>query len=95
MRSIFNGEGYLLADDRASGGQRVEASMLGCSHCQKLMRKTDWKADGAFCHCCDKPICGPCSDRMLTRGCENFMRQLEQAVDDSYRQEQNAKVMGL
>jgi hypothetical protein len=94
VKSVFNGVGYLLSDDTASGGARVEADMLGCYHCQRLMRRKLWADDGGFCHCCDGPICGKCADGMLTRGCENYMRQLEGALEDQYRRDQNARVLG-
>lgn len=95
MKSVFNRAGYLLADDRASGGKVDEADMLGCSHCQALMKRHLWSDDGGFCHGCDAPVCGPCCDKIPTHGCAPFMRQLERAVNDAYRREQNAKILGF
>ena len=95
MKSIFSGQGYLLNDDRASGGGRVEADVLGCGHCQKLLKRKLWCDDGGFCSCCWNAICGPCADRMLTRGCENFLAGLETALEMKYRQDQNSKVLGI
>lgn len=95
MRTLTNGMGFLLADDTASGGKKEEADLVGCNHCCKTMRRKLWADDGGFCHCCDRPVCATCADRMLTRGCENFMRQLETALDIDYRRQQNAKVLGL
>ncbi len=94
-RSIYSGEGYLFSDDRCSDGPFEEASILGCSHCQKLMKKKDWQADGGFCHSCDAPVCSHCADRILKHGCEVFMRALETALMKQYRLEQNARLMGL
>jgi len=95
VRSVFNGVGYRMADNRASGGGVDEADMLGCFHCQKLMQKKLWSDDGGFCHCCDGPICGVCADRMLSRGCENFLRRLTSKLEQKYRAEQNARILGL
>ena len=95
MKTISTGEGYLLNDNRCSGGKLEEAAMLGCNHCQKLIVKSEWQADGAFCHCCDAPVCGPCGDRARYVGCAPFLKTLEQAIEETYRREQNAKILGL
>lgn len=95
VRSLYNGMGWLLADDRCSGGERDEADMLGCSHCQRLMKKGDWKNDGGFCHSCDAPVCGRCADRIPKFGCEVFMRKLEGEMEREYRARQNAMLLGL
>ena len=93
-RSIFNGMGYLLADCNMPMGQRTEADMLACFHCQTAMRRHLWADDGGFCHACDGPVCGPCSDRQLTEGCANFRAKLEKALDKDYRRRQIAMVAG-
>lgn len=95
VKSIFNGAGYLLADDRCSGGVRDEADMLGCSHCQRLMRKREWQCDGGFCHSCDAPVCSGCADRIPTKGCEVFLRVLEGELEREYRRSQNARLLGI
>lgn len=95
VRSVLNGAGYLLADDRCSGGARDEADMMGCKHCQRLMKKRDWQADGGFCHGCDAAVCGPCADRIPRFGCETFVRVVEAKIERQYRREQNARLMGL
>jgi hypothetical protein len=41
------------------------------------------------------PICGPCADRMQTRGCEPFIKQIEQALEAGYRRSQFRKLAGL
>lgn len=94
VKSVFTGHGFLMNDDRASGGEKEEADMVGCKHCLALIKKPDWQADGGFCHCCDAPICGPCADRMQTRGCENFLRVLEGALERKYRRDQLSRVLG-
>ena len=86
---------YLLADDRCSGGVRDEADMLGCSHCQRLMRQREWQCDGGFCHSCDAPVCSGCADRIPTKGCEVFLRVLEGELEREYRRSQNARLLGI
>jgi hypothetical protein len=95
MKSIFNGAGYLKADNRGSGGKVDEADMLGCSHCQKLIKASEWRADGGFCHSCDAPVCNHCADRIPQHGCEVFLRVLETSLMRQYRRDQNARLMGL
>lgn len=93
MKSVFSGSGYLLVDDRASGGRLVEADMLGCNHCQALLKKNEWREDGGHCGGCMQPVCGPCADKILTHGCEPFLRQLEAALERDYTRAQNARMM--
>ena len=95
MKSMFNGMGYLLADQALPVSQRTEADMLTCFHCQTAMRKKLWADDGGFCHCCDGPVCGPCSDLQLTKGCANFRQKLERALDRDYRRNQLARMAGI
>lgn len=84
-----------MADDRCSGGKLDEADMLGCSHCQRLMKSHLWKDDGGFCHSCDAPVCGPCADKIPQHGCAVFMRVLETELERHYRRQQNSRLMGL
>lgn len=95
-RSVFNGMGYVIADNTASDwGTKEEADLIGCAHCHGLIKKTDWQNDGGFCSCCDHAVCAHCADRMLTHGCENFKRKIDQAVEAQYRKQQNARILGL
>lgn len=97
MRSMFSGQGYYLSDDSASGGKRVEDDILSCTHCQAVMKKSEWKAGqtGAYCPVCDGPICTGCTARMQKFGCEPYAKKFTAIIDDHYRKEQNAKVMGI
>lgn len=90
--SRFSGSGYMLNDNRCSGGKVEEADVLGCKHCCAVIFKASWVEEGAYCHQCDGPICTAC-DR--DPNCKNFMRQLDQANDEAYRREQNAKILGI
>lgn len=96
MRSHFNGQGYYLNDDRNSGGKKAEDDILGCGHCTASFKKSEWIEDGCYCSHCDQSIgvkCG-CAERMLTRGCENFIMRVERTLERRYVHEQNAKILG-
>jgi len=94
VKSIFNGMGHRLSDNTASGGIRDENDLLGCSHCQKLMKRHLWADDGGFCHGCGRPVCGPCCDLIPRRGCTTFLKTLEISLEKAYQRAQNAKILG-
>ena len=75
------GAGYYKNDDTVSGGRRTEADVQTCMHCQKILLMQQWKHDGGWCSRCSAPVCLYCADRMLTHGCEPFVKHLEQYVD--------------
>lgn len=93
--SIFRGMGYLLNDDTASGGQKQEADLLGCNHCDRLMRRKFWEARGGHCFVCDRSICPRCLQRIPKHGCEHSVRRFTAALEDEYRKQQNARVLGI
>lgn len=95
MSSVFHGEGYLLNDNRASGGALHEDGLLGCKHCQGLIDKSKWKQDGAFCHVCFSPVCTHCDRRRSQFGCEVFERTFAQAFEATVKGEQNRKILGV
>lgn len=95
MTSIFDGEGYVLNDNRASGGDLVEDGLLGCNHCQGSINKSKWRIQGAFCNVCFSPICSYCDTRKSQFGCEVFERKFARAIEDNYRREQNRRVLGI
>lgn len=76
-RSIFDQAGYFLNDNRASGGALQEDDLLGCRHCQALVRKSQWRKRGGFCRACDSPLCLRCAQRAQQFGCESFARRVE------------------
>lgn len=87
--------GYYRNDDTASGGKKTEADVQTCLHCQKLILMQKWKDDGGWCSRCQAPVCGHCSDRMLTYGCEPFLKQLEKFIETQHRAVSFAKLAGL
>jgi hypothetical protein len=90
-----DGAGYYRNDDTPSGGKKAEADIRTCKHCQAIIKLQEWKEDGGFCRRCDAPICNLCATRMLTFGCEPFLRELEKQASDQMRFIQFAKLAGL
>ena len=103
MSSITHQSGYLFNDDRAAGGKVSEADIIACPHCESLISYQDWRKEraqgggltGGWCRKCSAPVCGPCLNRMLVFGCEPYLKKIDQAVKDSYRRQQNRKVLGI
>lgn len=96
-KRIIDGAGWIRTDERASGGELVEDDMLGCGHCPRPIPKRKWEADGGFkCWKCDKVLCRECAaapPRMECPGSD--AQQIEKALSDNHRREQNAKVLGI
>jgi hypothetical protein len=89
------GSGYYLNDDTNSGGQKAEADIRTCTHCQCVIKMQEWKDDGAFCRKCNAPICAHCGDRALVYGCEPFLMRLERFTNAVVKYRQHLKVAGL
>ena len=84
--------GYFL--NNASGGRKEQADIQLCSHCEVVVFLAKWKEDGGWCGRCMAPICGPCADRMLTRGCEPFVKKIEAAFESAIKLKQYRKLAG-
>ena len=95
MRSMLNGMGWRLSDNKCSGGKREENDILGCSHCQALMIRTSWASKGGYCTSCDKPVCQACADLIPRFGCSTFLKTLETSLEKEYRAAQNRIVLGI
>jgi hypothetical protein len=97
MKSIFNGQGYFRNDDRASGGKLDEDDLVGCRHCHKPMKKRTWRDAGGWrCYVCDAPLCQRCGQEPAQLRCAGpFELQLERALRDLHRREQNAKILSI
>ena len=93
--------GFYQNDDTPSGGAQAKADIQTCTHCQcvlfmhPVVGQVCWKDDGGWCGRCNKPICGPCADRMLTRGCEPFIKTLERQLEAAYRRRQFRALAGV
>lgn len=87
------GAGYYVNNQALRN--KDEADVRTCTHCQAVILMQQWKTDGGFCGRCMAPICGPCADRMLSHGCEPFIKQLERALDIRYKLSQFRKLAGI
>jgi len=98
LRSIFNQAGYVMSDNRPSGGLLVEDDVIACLHCQASISRRNWRAYGENrCFTCDGPMCSCCTFEYGSNGhvCNNFKMRVERMVEDKARSEQLSKVLGL
>lgn len=92
MNRLASREGYLMIDDRASGGKLLEAATVTCAHCQLTWVKNPQRTrPRAYCaHCnsyvCDNPVC--------RSKCLPFMQQLEQEQTRIIHAEIRSKLYG-
>ena len=72
--------GYLLKDERVSGGTVQEWDTVSCRHCQAVIKKEGrfgWNKKGGFCLQCGGPTCLPCAKRQQTVGCEPWQKKID------------------
>ena len=89
------GAGYVMNDDTASGGKKMQGDVQTCAHCQTVIIMQQWKENGAWCSRCGHPICVNCGVRMDTHGCENFLRHLEQSIGGEEKLSHFRKLAGI
>lgn len=94
ISSRLRGQGYLLNDNRESGGAKFEMDVWCCPHCQAVLQKKENYLDH-WCPRCFSPICILCAKKMETEGCVPFMKKIEKEVEAHYRRKQFAKAVGL
>lgn len=79
--------GYsIITDPRFS--RPTEVDTFTCLHCQQVVDKPPYKSAtdvGAWCHCCNGPICG--TEWCLRRGCIPVERWLERQESRRYIRE--------
>ena len=66
--------GYLMVDDRASGGHLREYQTVSCCHCQAVIRVVKRQREGFWCTNCMKPVC-PRPE--CTKRCVPFFKKLD------------------
>ena len=99
-RRVTDGAGYLHNDNRAAHEGLQEADIGCCPHCQRTINLQEWKKEreqggGGWCRQCFAPVCGPCLTKMLTYGCQPFVKLVDKALEENYRREQNRKALGI
>lgn len=75
--------GYLIIDDRASGGGVREYDTVACGHCQGVIDKARWRLEGGIYKCsgCKKPMCHQCSSpESIAMGCDPWQEKVERAI---------------
>jgi hypothetical protein len=72
--------GYLIIDNRASGGGVIEKDTTHCRHCQAVIDvKTHQIKSGGHCFTCSGPLCGPCAKKAYETGlCEPWKKKIDQ-----------------
>lgn len=72
-------EGYLLKDNRASGGGMLESATLTCSHCQRqVILNPDRSRSRGYCPKCDHYVCDACEAvRVKTGTCYTFKQRMD------------------
>lgn len=74
-KRVKGGRGYLMVDNRASGGKLVEMPTLTCAHCQKIVvLNPERKRTRGYCRKCDAFICDD-------RACSCYCAPIERCVE--------------
>lgn len=78
--------GYLLVDNKVSGGMKQEYDTKSCKHCQGIVKvlikrhllggQSKKKDEGFFCIKCMGPLCEYCAVLAHKNGCAPFMDML-------------------
>lgn len=82
MPSLKRQEGFLLSDNRASGGSLVERATITCHHCQRIVvLNPDRTRARGYCPKCNGYICDgvQCQEHKASMA-EVFDRLLNDAV---------------
>src|SRR5882724_8783908 len=97
ISSQYRRTGYLYNDNRASGGELLEADIKTCPHCQKILEIPKLQTEGDWCGQCGSPICIPCAKLMDASGgiCLPFKKIIDQAIDQEARDRAYKRALGL
>ena len=80
VHSTRRHEGYLLNDQRASGGALVESATITCSHCHAIVvLNPDRSRARHHCAHCDHYLCDGCA--LIQRVAGGACRTLNQRLD--------------
>jgi DNA-directed RNA polymerase subunit RPC12/RpoP len=75
--------GYLMVDNRLSGGKLFESSTYTCTHCNAVVvMNLDRKRERAKCHACRHQICDNCAAvYSKTHECLNLARRIDKQFE--------------
>lgn len=74
---------------------RVEDDVQVCAHCQRTLRKTEWRKNGGMCFGCKKPLCLTCAKVVHATGCKPFAAAMEESLESAERHAQFRRIAGL
>jgi hypothetical protein len=82
--------GYLMVDNRASGGKLLEASTYTCTHCCAIVvLNPERKRERSKCVQCNHQICDNCGAAYFMTGeCRSVKRITDQLLEKAARQRQ-------
>lgn len=90
------GSGYY--NSRYSADSRVvEDHIHTCSHCQAVIKMSEWKEAGGWCGKCEKPLCDhpDCMAETALKGCIPFIKKIESFMENTVKLEQHLRIAGL
>ena len=74
-KRVKGGRGYLMVDNRPSGGKLLELATLTCAHCQLIVvLNPERKRARGYCPKCDAYICD-------ARACTTYCAPIEKCVE--------------
>lgn len=83
-------EGYLIIDDRMSGGRMIEEGTLTCAHCHAIVRINPLRTRPRnYCAKCDHYVCDNAACLLDCNG--SFNKVLDEAQSAAFRTEQAQK----
>lgn len=88
MRWKRQHEGWLLIDDRASGGELIEQPTFTCSHCQKVTPLDPLRQQPrGYCTKCDRYLCDSpvCNSPAPDGRCRSVKRRLDRIQEAASR----------
>ena len=75
MSRVRGGRGYLLIDNRASGGEKLEMATLTCSHCNTIVvLNKERSRSRSYCRSCNAYICD-------SPGCNAICASIEKSLE--------------
>jgi hypothetical protein len=82
--------GYLMLDNRLSGGELLEASTYTCTHCNGVVvLNPERKRERMKCVACAHQICDNCGAAYAqTRECRSVKRLADELMESAVRQVQ-------
>jgi hypothetical protein len=70
--------GYLMNDNRNSGGELFECDTVSCKHCRAVLKVLRRQKEGYWCPKCHGPVCEVCA---ATKMCAPFLANLEKKMN--------------